>query len=870
MKISFKKSIAKLLCLTTCVGAVATPLIACEPKEKETPPLVLATDALDTVFNPYFYTSGADGEIVSQTQIGMMSSDKNGEIVAGWDEPCVSLAWSYVKTGSADLMEGPNDYSKYYTDYYFAIKDNIKFSDGVPLTKDDVLFNLYMYLDPAYTGSSTMYSVKIQGLTQYRTQKEDLNDAAGADSFFQQLADARLNRIYSWIEDEEALFTPDGLAPYEYYPGEKVIESDINRIQEYYKTSLSETWTSVVSADIEKEYEKYKDKDGKIIMTEPYQLFLYYYNFVHLDEELDRNNNKYYKYRIDYEQSKIPAKKEDRTSEKFKNELINFIYNGKFMTRDDKNLIDSYKDNLDMIMSSYPVNVYMNDYLLADVKSRQFKDNMPVKNISGITIKKQATIPVVDESTGKVTDMPLKDEKGNPKSYDVLRIRINGVDPKAKQNFAFTVAPGHYYSTKEEWAKATGDNDADNQYFGVKFSDPAFMDSIRVNHLPLGAGPFRAAKSKGGVATTKSEFFGSDNIVNFEANPNFLMGKPKIAKLRYKVISSTQLYNAVKTGEVDYASPSMKRTDINQLQSDSGKLNAEFAENLGYGYVGISARYIPNIYIRQAIMTTLNSQMCIDSYYGTNGGSVIYRPMSKTLTKYYKTDWQPFYEFDDTGETAKQLLRDGGCDTKNGVWYDDKGKKMKYTFTIAGDSDDHPANSMLVESARILNDMGLEITVTHDSNALSKLSSGLLTVWAAAWSSSSDPDMFQVYHKDSQATSTTAWGYRYIFSTEFEELPASKNLRGYDDQRKIINDLSDLIDDGRETDVYEERRDTYYKAMDKLMELAVEFPTYQRKVYYIWKKGVFNEKTLLRGAGNVTSYQSPLSRIWEVEITKKG
>ncbi len=872
MKITLKKTIAKMLCLTTCVCSMATPLMACGTKDN-TPALVLATDALDTVFNPFFYTSGADGEIVGQTQIGMLSSDKKGTLIADWNEPCVSLAWSKVKYGDKSMVQG-NDYGEFRTEYYFALKDNIKFSDGKPLTKDDVLFNLYMYLDPAYTGSNTMYSVKIKGLTEYRTQTPDLDNATEADKYFQQFVEGRLNSILAWIEDEDAGWGDEGFANFEYYEDDKTMASDINKIQEYYKTSLNETWTSVISVDIAtdettgqsyiKEFEKYKDKDGKYILTEPWQLFLYYNDTVKLIEKLDADNNKYYEYENNYP-GKVPAKAKDRTGNKFRDQMITYLYNGMFMEQQIAS--DGYKTNLFKVMVSYPVNVYMEDYLLSDVKHRMFKDDLRVKNVSGIEIlPKQSTIPANNNEGSPIT---LKDAEGNAKSYDVLKITINGVDPKAEQNFAFTVAPGHYYSTKAEWAKATGDNGADNEYFGVKFSDPDFMDSIRVKQLPLGAGPFRASTSNGGVAKSKSAFFGSDNIVYFEANPNFLLGKPKIKKLRYKVISSSQLYNAVKTGSVDYASPSMKRDDINKLNGeDQSTLMHESAENLGYGYIGVSARYIPNIYIRKAIMTTLQPET-IESYYGTNGASVIYRPMSKTLTDYYDDTWGPYYQFDETGKLARDLLLDGGCEYKNGVWYDDKGKKIKYTFTIAGDSDDHPANNMLLQSAEILNDLGCDITVTHDSTALSKLSSGLLTVWAAAWSSSSDPDMYQVYHKNSQATSTTAWGYKYIFSSAFEELPANKNPDNYI-QREMINKLSDLIDEGRETDDTNARKITYDEALNQLMNLAVEFPTYQRKVYYIWRKGVFNESTLLRGSGNVTTYQSPLSRIWEVEIVKKA
>ncbi|MDE6201190.1 MAG: hypothetical protein K2M47_04855 [Clostridiales bacterium] len=864
MKNKFTRSIAKMLCVTTCATAMVAPLTACG--DPDVPALVLATDALDTVFNPFFYTSGADGDIVSQTQIGMLSSDATGSLVAGWDEPCVSLAWGYLKSGKKEDVQG-NNYNGYQTDYYYALKDDIKFSDGTLLTKDDVLFNMYMYLDPAYTGSNTMYSVKIQGLTEYRTQTEDLDNAEEANEFFRSAVEGRMTAIELWCDDIEYTWSDEYFEMFDYKgDDDNTLESDMNRVLTYYKDSLSDTWTSAISADIEKDYDKYKDADGNHILTEPWQLFLYYNNLFTITEHRDQQGNiDYYKYDHSFPEKDIPKKAKDRTGEKFKNKLIDYVYNTKFYVNPSTgaNRTDTFKKQMvSVLYGNYSVYVNMSDYLLSDAKHRSFQDNMPVKNVKGIEIKRMSEIPYTVKATGETGVTTLKDKNGNPKEYDVLHITINGVDPKAEQNFAFTVAPGHYYSTKEEWAKATGDNGADNEYFGVKFSDPDFMDEVRVKQLPLGAGPFRAAKSAGGVAKSKSQFFGSNNIVNFEANPYFLLGKPKIQKLRYKVISNSQLYNAVNTGDVDYASPSMNSQDINGLLNNS-KLEYKYTKNLGYGYIGISAQYIPNIYIRKGIMTTFNAQSTVD-YYGGNGAEIIKRPMSKTLEEYYPDDAEDAYPFDASGESAIEWFLKGGCYKQGGVWRDENGNVMKYTFTVAGDSDDHPANNLLLRSANILNAMGLDITVTHDSTALSKLSSGLLTVWAAAWSSSSDPDMYQVYHKDSQATSTTAWGYRYLLGSKYTGLKV--NPDGYD-QVNMIKKLSDKIDEGRETDVVNDRKETYWEALDMLMDLAVEFPTYQRQVYYVWRKGVFKNSTL---EDNVTPYQSPLNRIWEVEITKKA
>ena len=46
----------------------------------------------------------------------------------------------------------------------------MKFSDGEPVTADDVIFTYYTYLDPSYVGSTTLGSYNIIGVKDYQTQ----------------------------------------------------------------------------------------------------------------------------------------------------------------------------------------------------------------------------------------------------------------------------------------------------------------------------------------------------------------------------------------------------------------------------------------------------------------------------------------------------------------------------------------------------------------------------------------------------------------------------------------------------------------------------------------------------------------------------
>ena len=132
-----------------------TSLVGCTKKEKDS--ITIMTEELSGLFNPFYATSGTDMDVVGMTQISMLSTDEKGNPVAGDEHPTVVQDFEYKIIGEGEDAK---------TVYTFVLKNDLKFSDGHPLTMEDVLFNMYEYLDPVYTGSSTMYSVDIQGLSQ--------------------------------------------------------------------------------------------------------------------------------------------------------------------------------------------------------------------------------------------------------------------------------------------------------------------------------------------------------------------------------------------------------------------------------------------------------------------------------------------------------------------------------------------------------------------------------------------------------------------------------------------------------------------------------------------------------------------------------
>jgi peptide/nickel transport system substrate-binding protein len=496
----------------------------------------------------------------------------------------------------------------------------------------------------------------------------------------------------------------------------------------------------------------------------------------------------------------------------------------------------------------------MRDYIAAKLKSEFFEEvGKKVPFVEGI------------DGTGKTT----KDFKGNDlgAEHEVLKITIDGVDPKAIWNFGFTVAPMNYYSTTNYNGKdyIASFNPAAGE-FGLEFGDFNFMQTV-INApekvgLPVGAGVYKAA-------ATSSDGFFNNNMVYYERNPYFeTLGSgienAKIKYLRYKVVESDQIINSLANGDIDFGDPSATTENIGILDG-KGVSHKEIYTN-GYGYVGINARFIPDVVVRRAIIKAMDKNIIKNNYYKGGLADIIERPMSNTSYYYpdeatvYTSRNGTSYAYDALGNDIKAMIEaEDYVLNANGIYTKELAGfgtvTLDYTFTIAGASKDHPAMAMFENAANILNKIGFKIKVVNSQTALSDLATGKLTVWAAAWSSSIDPDMYQVYHIDSLASSTSNWGYKQI--------KAGSTTAAYGDEYALITELSEYIDAGRETTVKEERKEIYSDALDLIMELAVEMPTYQRKDMSAWNGSVIDESSMT-AEKDLTPLNGLLARMWEL------
>lgn len=875
LKNFFAKASALAVALSMTLG-----IAACNNKptpgrtyDNETDTLVFSTLEVDGVFNPFFSTSVTDSSVVGMTQIGMLTNDKDGKVTYGDDQPVITKD-----------LETRYDAETDTTTYYFVLKNNVRFSNGSYLSMKDVLFNYYVYLDPVYSGSSTIYSTDIVGLQEYRTQEADEEEQESFRDRFETMAEARISALAESAttildEDSGVNYTEAMLreALAEYAKGfegtgidtfEHLVEDydlALVRFREELETDYSNSLNSyediVFTAEIDGVEQEFRN-----LFTTDVEVFLYNEGYINWDRQEAELTCSF---------TTDPTEVKTWTKER----AIQEVYDA--MVPNDIAEIVQYWGTATTLFDEI-TNAEMTEYF----EGRE----LTFPNIEGIKFANR-TQPV---TVNGITYQPPVYVDGEARTHvqegynEVLSITIEKVDPKAIWNFSLRIAPMYYYSDAEHIAAFDYEEN-----FGVEYMDSNFMNDVVKNPdkvgVPVGAGPYAASSAAGGINASQitSGDFLSQNVIYFERNPYYVMGPATIKKVNYQVVSNSSMLNALYTGEIDFVQPNAKPETIDELNArrDEGIYNKSI-ETSGYGYIGINAGKVPTLEVRQAIMHAINTQECVN-YYGTTA-KAIYRSMSLSswayphgATAYYPYIGGPVPEnlsvvnpayADFVAEKGKKagdtfteeeqeefirgLVEDAGYTLNSRGVYTDGTNTLKYTFTIAGEQTDHPAWLAMFKAGNFLNQCGFEINVTTDSNALKKLASGDLTVWAAAWSSTIDPDMYQVYHIDSNASSVLNWGYRQI----------KQNIGGkYNRELSLVEELSDIIDRARETEDTSIRSALYSDALDIVMQLAIELPTYQRDDLFAYNGNKIDVSTFTPDS-ELTSYMGLTNRLDKVSL----
>nr|WP_242841137.1 ABC transporter substrate-binding protein [Clostridium akagii] len=121
--------------------------------KQRTDTFVAAISEPGGVFLPYFYDNGWDGNATDPIFASLVGQDPKGNPI-----PDLAKSWNI----SSDNLT-----------YTYHLREGLKFSDGSPLTADDVAFTLTILDDPAYSGYIDISTSFIKGSEAYKDGKSD-------------------------------------------------------------------------------------------------------------------------------------------------------------------------------------------------------------------------------------------------------------------------------------------------------------------------------------------------------------------------------------------------------------------------------------------------------------------------------------------------------------------------------------------------------------------------------------------------------------------------------------------------------------------------------------------------------------------------
>ena len=675
--------------------------------------LVLAETGFEGKFSPFFAASASDQDVIDLTQLGLLGADRKGEMILNGieGETREYNGTDYTYYGTSDCVVTENDDGT--VTYDIKLRDDLKFSDGKPVTIDDVIFSMYVFLDPTYDGSVTMYSTPIVGLEEYRNSMSTLSKLiaeAGED-----------NTDYTnFTEEQQKAFW------------DAVNDGGVKFAQEIVDTMLENGATDVASAAAGWGF------DGLAADATAKDFFL----------------------------------------------AIGEQYDWSFSAMEAESAGSALSELI-------PEDVYAYSTTGVNVGNA-------VANVAGIV------------KTGDYSMTLTTSELSTTMIYQLQ----------------MPIAPLHYYGDESLY-------DYDNNSFGFVKGD---LSGVRSKtSAPLGGGMFTFSKY-------------SDGVVYLDANPDYFNGAPKVAHVNMKETQEADKITGVQAGTIDISDPSYSLevadqiADINGVEGEDGPvITTRLKDYRGYGYIALSAKNVnvggdPSSQaskdLRKAIMTVIAAYRDegIDSYYGDTA-TVINYPISNT-------SWAAPSVTDDGYQIAYSTDVDG-----NEIYTSDMKSEDKYAaalqaalgyFEAAGYT--VPSFQTLTNAAAALKTIGFTLTVNDMANAsdlFASYQSGAAEGWVAAWQSTNDPDMFQLYH------SQGATNYYPINDA----------------------DLDELIMAARQTTDQEARKAMYKEAMEIILDWGVELPVYQRSEATIFSTERVNIDTIAKDQTPYWTYKSELNNL---------
>ncbi|MGI5877289.1 MAG: ABC transporter substrate-binding protein [Christensenellales bacterium] len=743
-----------------------------ETSQNKTTPLVVGISTLSAKFSPFFADTAYDMEVVEHTQANLLTTDRTGAVVynaiKGETIPYGGVDYTYkgIADVKVDYDEAANK-----TTYLWTIRNDVRFSDGKKMDADDVIFSYYVFADPTYTGSTTLYSVNIDGLRNYRTQTSDevyekYSDMA--DVIYAAGPDHSWSSSDSWTKEQQDSYW--AILKQEWIDDvQAIVDYVVNNYMGYAKD-----YTGFEAAQINEE-------EGLKVM-----LGMVLWGFGEVGEDgvlTSAYNNKTWTLKDgDYP-----------TVEDFYEECVTAYegdpeaYWGK-EAADDDSVVDAARST----------------FISTEGPKDPSLGGKGIPNIAGI--KKLSNTQV--------------------------EITVNGFDATAIYSLGIPVVPLHYYGDESKYDYKNnkfGFDFGDLSGVEAKTSAPMGAGPYRFIKYENKVVYYEANEYyyKGAPKTYYMQYketLDEDKISGIASgaiditDPSF--GTAAVEEICSYNSNGETSGDVIRTNTVDnlgYGYVGINATTVNV----GGVSDSQESKNLRRALATLIAVYrdltVDSYYGERA--SVINYPISNTSWAApqkTDDGYRVAFSAAVDGSDIYTSEMNADAKYDAALEAAIGYFKAAGYtfDEASGKFTAaPEGAKLSYEIIVPGDgAGDHPSFMLCTKVKEALEKIGIELIINDpsDSNVLwDKLDAGEQELWCAAWDASIDPDMYQVYH-----------------SSNIVGLPGSSESNHYHIQDA---ELDKLIMEARKSDDQAFRKATYKACLDIIIDWAVEIPIYQRQ-----------------------------------------
>jgi peptide/nickel transport system substrate-binding protein len=723
-------------------------------------------------------------DVSAMTQISLLTTDRVGGIIFNAIE---GETVSY--NGTDYLYKGPADTKVEYdeatdtTKYTARLRVGMKFSDGEPVTADDIIFTYYTFLDPTYTGSTTLSSYDIVGLKDYQTQTtSDVYDkyATIAADIFAAGVDHEWADTDTWTKEQQDDFwtrlKDEWMAD---------VQGIVNYVNANYRDAYAEEYIGKTPAEVAESeglqvvlgmalWGYGEVADGVFTASPSGTTYDMVESFPTVE---DYYNETYMAYEGDPEAyASVESANETDVLGNVNSDFIGF------WGPQDESMGGEGVANIAGIkkVNEYTVEVTLNGFSAPAVYSILGIDVTPLHYYG---------------------DVSKYDYENNMFGFDF------GDLSKQESLTATPMGAGEYkfikYDNKVVYFEAS-------EYYYRGCPHIAEVQFKETTSAEVASGVQTGTVDAGELTGSRARF---EEVASYNSN----------GEITGDVITTSKVDN------LGYGYIGVNADTVNV----AGEPGSDASKNLRKGFATIMAAYRD-----VAIDSYYGEAASVINYPISNTSWAAPQPTDEDYKLAFSTDVEgnPIYTAEMAPEekyTAAEAAALGFFEAAGYTVVDGKlsaapeGAKLSYEVIVPGDgTGDHPAFAILTGAQTSLAKLGMELKINDpaDSNILwDALDAGTQEFWTAAWGATIDPDMYQVYH----SSGVVGEG-------------------GSDSNHYHIRDaeLDQLIVDARKSDDQNYRKAIYKQALDILIDWAVEIPTYQRQNCIIFSTERINIDTI--------------------------